>query len=148
MPNLLLSGPAGAGKTAEARRILEASTEPTAVVDFQSLLVALTLLERQADGRYPPRRDSQASWLLPLTEFTRMAIIGAAQERGIDVVTTNSDGSPERRALLLSRLGPGATERIIDPGIQIVSERLSVNGTLSDQCREAINRFYGRLGTL
>ena len=148
MPNLLLSGPAGAGKTAEAKRLLEASTEPMVAADFQTILAALTLLERQEDGRFPPRRDSQASWLLPLTEFTRMAIIGAAQERGVDVVTTNSDGSPERRALLLSRLGPGATERIFDPGIQIVSERLSVNGTLSEQCRSAINRWYGRLGTL
>ena len=128
--------------------MLEASTEPMVAADFQTLLAALTLLERQADGRYPPRRDEQASWLLPLTEYLRMAIIGAAQEREIDVVTTNSDGSPERRALLLSRLGPGATERIIDPGIEVVTERLSVQGTLSDQCREAIQRYYGRLGTL
>ena len=148
MPNILLSGPAGAGKTEEARRLLEASTEPMVAADFQTVLAALTLLERGTDGRYPPRRESQASWLLPLTEYLRMAIIGAAQERGVDVVSTNSDGSPARRALLLSRLGPGATETIIDPGIQIVTERLSVNGTLSDQCRSAINRWHGRLGAL
>ena len=116
--------------------------------DFQTILAALTLLQRGPDGRYPPRRESQASWLLPLTEYVRQTIIGAAQERGVDVVTTNSDGSPERRALLLSRLGPGASERIIDPGIQVVSERLSVEGTLSDQCRDAIQRWYGRLGAL
>ena len=148
MPSTLISGPAGAGKTAEARRILEASTEPMVAADFQTILAALTLLERQGDGRYPPRRESQASWLLPLTEFTRMTIIGAAQERGIDVVSTNSDGSPERRALLLSRLGPGATEIVVDPGIEIVTQRLSVDGTLSDQCRDAIQRWYGRLGAL
>ena len=112
--------------------------------DFQTLLAALTLLERQPDGRYPQRRESQASWLLPLTEYLRMAIIGAAQTRGVGVVTTNSDGSPERRALLLSRLGPGAVERVNDPGIDIVTERLSVEGTLSDPCRDAINRWYGR----
>ena len=116
--------------------------------DFQVLLAALTLLERQPDGRYPPRRESQASWLLPLTEYVRQTIIGAAQERGVDVVTTNSDGSPERRALLLSRLGPGATETIIDPGLNIVTERLSVQGTLDPQCNEAIQRWYGRLGAL
>ena len=128
--------------------MLEAATEPTVAADFQSILAALTLLERQPDGRYPPRRESQASWLLPLTEYLRMAVIGAAQERGVDVVATNSDGSPERRALLLSRLGPGATERIIDPGLDVVTERLSVNGTLSDQCRDAIQRWHGRIGTL
>ena len=116
--------------------------------DFQTILAALTLLERQPDGRFPQRRESQASWLLPLVEYTRMAVIGAAQERGVDVVTTNSDGSPSRRALLISRLGPGATETVIDPGIDIVTERLSVNGTLSEQCRGAIQRWYGRIGTL
>ena len=148
MPNLLISGPAGGGKTAEARRVLEASTEPMVAADFQTILAALTLLERQADGRYPPRRESQASWLLPLTEYLRMSVIGAAQARGVDVVTTNSDGSPERRALLLSRLGPGATELVVDPGIEIVTERLSVNGTLDPQCKAAIERWSGRLGTL
>ena len=116
--------------------------------DFQSILAALTLLERGPDGRFPPRRESQASWLLPLTEYVRQTIIGAAQERGVEVVATNSDGSPERRALLLSRLGPGATETIIDPGIQVVTERLSVDGTLSDQCREAIQRWHGRIGSI
>ena len=145
---ILLSGPAGAGKTAEARRVLEASTEPMVAADFQTILAALTLLERGTDGRYPPRRESQASWLLPLTEYLRMAIIGAAQERGVDVVATNSDGSPERRALLLSRLGPGAVEQVIDPGLNIVTQRLSVDGTLSDQCRDAIQRWHGRIGTL
>ena len=48
MPNLLLSGPAGSGKSQEARRVLEASTEPMVAADFQTLLAALTLLERGA----------------------------------------------------------------------------------------------------
>ena len=125
--------------------MLEAATEPMVAADFQTILAALSLLERQPDGRFPPRRESQASWLLPLTEYLRMAIIGAAQERGIDVVTTNSDGSPERRALILSRLPLGATEQVIDPGIGFVTSRLSVNGTLSDQCSDAIQRWYGRV---
>ena len=82
MPNTLISGPAGAGKTAEARRLLEASTEPMVVADFQSILAALTLLERQPDGRYPPRRDSQSPWLLPLTEYVRQAVIGRPRSAG------------------------------------------------------------------
>ena len=144
MPTLL-SGPAGSGKTQEAKRLLEASTEPTVAADFQSLLAALTLLERDpVSGRYPHRRESQAGWLLPLTEYLRQAIVGAAQTRGVDVITTNSDGSPERRALLLSRLGAGAVEKVIDPGLNIVVERLSVEGTLDPDCRAAIDRWYGR----
>ena len=114
--------------------------------DFQTLLAALLLLERQPDGRFPQRRESQAAWLLPLTEYLRMAVIGAARERGVDVVSTNSDGSPERRALLLSRLGPGAVERVIDPGINVVTARLSgPDGGISDQCIEAVGRWYSRV---
>ena len=146
MANILLSGPAGAGKTEEARRLLEAAMEPMVAADFQTLLAALLLLVRLPDGRFPQRQESQASWLLPLTEYLRMATIGAARERGVDVVSTNSDGSPERRALLLSRLGPGATERIIDPGINVVTERLSgPDGGMSDQCIEAVGRWYSRV---
>ena len=145
MPNLLISGPAGAGKTEEARRLLATSTEPMVAADFQSLLSSLLLQERLANGRYPRRLDSQASWLLPLTEYTRMAIIGAAAARGIGVITTNSDGSPERRALLLSRLGPGATEMIVDPGLSIITERLSdPDGTIDQQCVEARDRWFSR----
>ena len=145
MPNLLISGPAGSNKTEEARRLLATSSEPTVAADFQSLLAAIMLLERQSDGRYPRRLDSQASWLLPLVEYTRMAVIGAAAARGIGVVTTNSDGSPERRALLLSRLGPGAVERVIDTSRSIVTERLSnPDGTIDEQCVQALDRWYSR----
>ena len=114
--------------------------------DFQSLLAAILMLERDpVTGRYPQRRESQASWSLPLAEYLRMTIIGAAQERGLKVVTTNSDGNAVRRALLLSRLGPGATERVIDPGRKVVEGRLSVDGSLSDPCQGAIDRWYTRL---
>ena len=62
--------------------------------DFQALLVALLLLERDPEtGRYPARLDSQAAWLLPMVEAIRQTVITFAQEREIDVVATNSDGS-------------------------------------------------------
>ena len=113
--------------------------------DFQTLYAALLLLERLPDGRYPQRLDSQAAWLIPLTEAIRQTIITFAGQRGIDVVATNSDGSPARRAHLLSRLGPGATETVIDPGLSVVTERLSdPDGTISQQCVEARDRWYSR----
>ena len=70
MPNpVLLSGPAGAGKTQEARRLLREAVGPMVAADFQALLVALLLLERDPEtGRYPARLDSQAAWFLPLVE--------------------------------------------------------------------------------
>ena len=134
------------GKTQEARRLLRESVGPMVAADFQALLVALLLLERDPEtGRYPARLDSQAAWLLPMTEAIRQTVITFAQERGIDVVATNSDGSPERRALMLSRLGPGSAERILDPGFDIITERLSnPDGTLDQQCVEARDRWYSR----
>ena len=147
MPNpVLLSGPAGAGKTQEARRLLREAVGPMVAADFQALLVALLLLERDPEtGRYPARLDSQAAWLLPMTEAIRQTVITFAQERGIDVVATNSDGSPDRRNYLLSRLGVGATERIVDPGFDVVTQRLSnPDGTLDEQCVEARDRWYSR----
>ena len=144
MQNVLLTGPAGAGKTQEARAMLRAAPGPMVAADFQSILAALTLLSRGPDGRYPQRLDSQAAWLLPMTEAIRQTVITFADERGIDVVATNSDGSPVRRAYLLSRLGSGARELVVDPGLDVVTRRLSVDGELSDQCKSAIQRYYGR----
>ena len=144
MPNLLLSGPAGAGKTQEGKR--EVSQRPNAVlVDFQAIYAAILGIERDPEtGRYPERL-LQDDYALPLAEYTRRATITGAVERDLAVVATNSDGDRERRAFLLSRLGPGATETVIDPGIGVVTQRLSVNGQLSRQCGDAIQRWYGRL---
>ena len=122
MGNTLISGPAGAGKTQASQAILAAATGPMVAADFQSILVALTLLERLPNGRYPNRNPAQAAWLLPMTEAIRQTVITIAVDREIDVVATNSDGSPERRGFLLSRLGPGAVERVIDPGINVVTD--------------------------
>ena len=140
-----MTGPAGAGKSQEAKRLIEEAVAPLVVADFQSLYAALILLRRNAAGRYPERNPAHAAYLLPMAEYTRQAIITGAAEMDVDVIATNSDGSPARRAALLQRLGPGAVERILDPGIDVVTQRLSgPDGELSDQCRQAIQRFYGR----
>ncbi|MCY4086856.1 MAG: hypothetical protein OXG37_08245, partial [Actinomycetia bacterium] len=60
---------------------------------------------------------------------------------------TNSDGDPGRRRFLLGQLGPGAVERIVDPGVEAVSARLADPVTLevSGECEDAIGRWYRRL---
>ena len=142
MPDILLSGPAGAGKTAEARRILEAYPGPAVALDFQSIYAALLLLERMADGRYPPR-EPQHQFAYPLVEYLRRAALTAARDREIEVVLTNSNSDPERRAALIGLLKPGATERVIDPGKAVVVERLSdADGNLSGQCADAVRRWF------
>ena len=142
--NLLLSGPAGAAKSEEAKARLRSASEPTIAADFQSITAALMLLERDAEGRYPVR----PAWILPLAEYARRSIITAARGRDIAIVATNSDGDPERRKMMLDLLGPDADEEIIDPGEDIVRARLSSrkNGKLSRDCSKAINRWYGRGG--
>ena len=142
MADILLSGPAGAGKTAEARRLLEAYPGPAVALDFQSIYAALLLLERMADGRYP-HREPQHQFAYPLVEYLRRAALTAAADREIEVVLTNSDSDPARRATLLGLLKAGATERVIDPGRAVVVERLSdADGNLSGQCADAIGRWF------
>ncbi len=144
MASILISGPAGANKSALARQLLEEHPELAVIADFQLVYRALTDVERGRNGRYPTR-DRR---LLPITEFVRQSILLAAADREIDVIMTNSDSSPERRSELLRRLGPGATERVIDPGREIVEARLSdfnpATGELrlSDECGQAISRWY------
>ena len=143
MPSLLLSGPAGAGKSALARRLIAEAGRPMVAADFQSIVVALLQLRRGPDGRYTIRPD----WVLPMAEHVRREAIDAAVSRDIDVVATNSDGDPDRRGALLKRLGPGATERVVDPGRDVVAARLAdpETGELSDECDAAIGRWYGRV---
>ena len=143
MASILLSGPAGAAKSALARRLLAAHPTLAAIADFQLVYRALTDVIKDRDGRYPLRDDR----LLPLTEYTRRAIITGAVNADIDVIATNSDGDLKRRAFLLSQIGPGAVERVVDPGKNIVAARLSdpETGELSDDCDTAIQRWYGRL---
>ena len=121
---------------------------PTIMIEFQDMYASVLGIRRNPEtGRYPARRPQDA-YALPMAEYLRQAAVtgGIAQE--LDIVLTNSDGDADRRQFLLGRLGVGATERVIDPGIEVVTERLSVDGTLSDQCRDAIQRWHGRLGTL
>ena len=109
MPDLLISGPAGAGKTQRARELLDNAATPTVAADFQSLYAALLLIERLPSGRYPERLESQA-FALGMAEYLRRVIMSVAAEREIAVITTNSDGSPVRRKTLLDALAPGAVE--------------------------------------
>ena len=143
MASILLSGPAGAAKSALARRLLAESSDLAAIADFQAVYAAITGDIRGPDGRYPLRDDR----LLPLTEYIRRTIITGAISRDISVVATNSDGDTARRQFLVQQLGPGATERIVDPGRAIVAARLSdpETGELSGECDSAIGRWYGRL---
>ena len=143
MPDLLLSGPAGGGKSQLAAALRAQATEPTVIIDFTAIYVALTGDVRQPDGTFPLRDPL----LLPTVEYVRRAALTAARTRELQVIATNSDGDAARRAFLLEQLAPGATERVVDPGRQVVEDRLSdpITGELSPECDSAVDRWYGRL---
>ena len=54
MAGVLLSGPAGAAKSALARRLLRESPELAAIADFQSVYAAISGDIRGLDGKIPP----------------------------------------------------------------------------------------------
>ena len=144
MPGILISGPAGAGKSQFARQVRAETPGPAVLIEFQEIYAMLLGLERLDNGRYPARLESDV-FALPLTEYLRRSAISAATARDITPIVTSSDGDPLRRQALLGFMGPGSRETVIDPGVTKVSERLSVDGILDPQCRDAINRWYGRL---
>ena len=104
MAGLLISGPAGSGKTKRARQVLGSYPGPAVLAEHQQIYAQLLGIERLETGRYPERvaRDSYA---IELAETTRRVIIAEAQDRGIYVITSNSNGDPQRRASLLNLLG-------------------------------------------
>ena len=144
MGGLLISGPAGVGKSALARAALADSTEPAFLLEFQELYAALLGIRRGPDGRYPERNPAHA-YVIPLVEYVRQAALTTADARNLRVIMTNSDGSPIRRQNLLNRMGPGSTETVVDPGLEAITKQLEdANGLLSEDCRTARDRWYLR----
>ena len=117
-----------------------------AIVDFQSHLqrpcsccgVGMMVDTRSVTLLMP------TCWPLQNTSARRVMISGA-REMDIEIIATNSDGSPARREYLRGLLGPGAVETVLDPGRAVVEQRLSVNGVLSQQCRDGISRWFSGL---
>ena len=155
MAGLLVSGPAGAGKSEAARRALAEISGPAVLIEFQEIYALLLGLERGPGGRYPMRLESDA-WALVITEYLRQTALRQAVAREIEIVATNSDGDPARRQELIRRMG-GPTvviERVIDPGIDEITRRLIGDRDAEDpaeqlrqaQCRQAIGRWYAPRG--
>ena len=146
MPSILISGPAGGGKTQAALATLGTTGRNAILADFSSTYNAITGTKRNPDGLFPIRRQADEVFL-PLTEQLRRETIIRGRRLGFDVVATNSSGDPAIRRRLLELLGPGAREVVIDPGREVVEERLKVKSTqvLGSECQKAIGRWYDRI---
>ena len=146
MPGTLirLAGPAGAGKSGRSRRML-AGGEADLVVDFTALYVALAGVERDGEGRYPVREDSDP--LLPLVHAARAFVVAEALRRGFRTLRTSSsstDADADRATA--KRHGAEYRQIVVDPGEDTIRARLSdpETGALSAQCSTAVRRWYRR----
>ena len=144
--SVIISGPAGAGKTERAKELiaeLQAQGLKPIAADFQSLYAALGLISRQEDGRYP-QREENAAYILGMAEYLRSTIVRRALADDMPVVATISQRSDGARYQALAALiGGQAREEIIDPGVDEIVRRLGEsNGTISSQCFDAMNRWY------
>ena len=146
MASVLISGPAGSGKSALALATLGTTGRNAVLVDFTSIYNALLAQKRDpVSGKFPTRRQAQEVFL-PLIERTRQRTIMLAVEMGFDVVATNANGSPAFRRRLLALMGPGAKEVIEDPGREVVEDRLKDSaGVLGEDCQKASARWFDRI---
>lgn len=138
----LLRGPAGAGKSGRARRLLD-DGEADAQADTTALYAALSGVERGPDGRYPPRSESDP--LLPLTTYIRATVARDALRRGLRVVVTSSRRDDEDHWRDVAReAGAAFDAETIDPGIEVLRARLAdpESGELSAECSAALARWY------
>ena len=145
--SVIISGPAGAGKTQRAQELLgelQAQGLNPIAADFQSLYAALRLLVRQEDGRYPDRQESDA-YILGMAEYLRSTIARRALADDMPVVATISERpTGARYRALQTLLGGAAREEVVDPGVDEIVRRLGGPGrTISSQCFDAIHRWYG-----
>ena len=140
----LVQGPAGSGKTDHARRLIEAG-QATLQADITALHVALTGIVRDArTGKYPDRDPNDPA--LRAAIYLQSTIARYALRENIDVVVTTSQRNMIRRWQdLADEYAAAMTVTTIDPGIEIVTERLAdpATGTLSQQCRIAISKWFG-----
>ena len=95
MANTLISGPSGAGKSKLARELLAQVQGQGAIVDFQLSIVPCSYygVGMMVDTLSVTLLDAH---LLALAEYVRRAMITGARDMDIEIIATNSDGSPQR----------------------------------------------------
>ena len=136
--SVIISGPAGAGKTQRAQELiaeLQAQGLKPIAADFQSLYAALRLISRGEDGRYPQREENDA-YILGMVEYLRSTIARRALADDMPVVATISERSDGARyQALAALLGGAAREETVDPGVDEIVRRLRrpANGTISSR---------------
>lgn len=143
MPLYLIQGPAGAGKSAVTRSLLE-SGEIDVVADITGLWAAFGQVVRGPDGRFPERDALDPA--LELAQRIQATAATRALESGHNVaVTTSRPDQVERWQEVADAAGEELRVQTVNPGEEVVRARLadSATGILSDACDNAVRRWFG-----
>ncbi|MDE0289441.1 MAG: hypothetical protein OXM88_12850 [bacterium] len=133
---ILLEGPAGGGKSQIA--LMLADDPDVLIADVTRLWSAVGGYERP----YPIRSEDDPALAAAL--YVQATVARYALRQGLDVVvTTSRRGQQERWQELADEAGTSMSVQTVDPGEQVVRDRLAVDGVLSDACEGAIGRWYG-----
>ena len=140
----LIQGPAGGGKSAVARDLLEAG-EVQVVADVTGLWSVLSGAQRDPEtGRYPERRDDDPA--LHAARYVQVAAVRQGLRAGAGVAATTSRRDQVNRWQEIAAAEDAAFRlRTVDPGLDVVAARLAdpVTGVLSDSCSQALDRWFG-----
>jgi len=139
----LLRGPGGGGKSALARRRLDAG-EVDLQADYTPLHAALRGVERGPDGRYPDRPDTDPA--VPLTSYVKAVAVRDALRRGLRALVTSSRPDDEAHWRdIAGEAGARFTVETVDPGRDVIVARLSnpETGELLASCEAVVRRWYG-----
>lgn len=114
------------------------------VADLTSLWGAMSGAERGPDGRYPNRDDSDPLIAAGVAAYVRRTVVRQALRQDLRVaVTSGTPGTAPEYAAIAEESGATFTQRTIDPGEEVVTDRLAnEDGILDPQCEQAIRRWY------
>ena len=142
---VLIEGPGGGGKSAVAERMVAAG-EAAILADMTLLWAAIRGLRRDERGRFPVREGDDPA--LPVAQYLRGVAVAEGLRRGLPVVVTSAtpDMAP-KWASAAAREGATFSVRTIDPGEQLVRQRLAEFGgspdALDPECEFVVGRWYG-----
>lgn len=140
---LLVEGPAGSGKSQLVASMLDAG-EVDVLADLTALWVALRGVERLPSGRYPIRHDDDPTVRTGLAAQVRATVVRQALRADLrTAVTSGSPRTATRWARVAEEERAAFQVRTVDPGEDVARRHLAEDdGTLSDQCERAVDRWY------
>ena len=107
--------------------------------------MALRGVRRNADGRYPIRTPDDPTITTGLAAYMRAVVVRQGLRQGLRVVVTSGTPDTAVKWSEVARENESPFSVVtVDPGEPVVRARLrEVNGEMSDECEQAVRRWYG-----